>query len=125
MRPNNHLTHDARTSKEEQAVEARVRLMPSWIDITDITDVTSDSGEKIGKVRLREVHMRDLHSRTGSEATYIEHPGGARTEKPGRRPIYRNPCALRPGVEPALIRDRAGVNGNRGWSLAGVVKISS
>ena len=86
MRPNNHLTHDARTSKEEQAVEARVRLMPSWIDITDITDVTSDSGEKIGKVRLREVHMRDLHSRTGSEATYIEHPGGARTEKPGRRP---------------------------------------
>ena len=39
--------------------------------------------------------------------------------------IYRNPRALRPGVEPALIRDRAGVNGNRGWSLAGVVKISS
>ena len=63
-----------------------MRLMPSWIDITDITDVTSDSGEKIGKVRLREVHMRDLHRRTGSEATYIEHPGGARTEKPGQRP---------------------------------------
>ena len=40
--------------------------------------------------------------------------------------MSRNPCALWPGVEPARFRDRAGVNGNRGWSLAGgVVKISS
>ena len=53
------------------------------------------------------------------------HGPGIRLLQFGASAIYRNPRALRPGVEPALIRDRAGVNGNRGWSLAGVVKISS